>query len=76
MSTLSGIRIVLVVLSLGPLAAWSHQQPALATQQPTMCASLVPPEYLAYHALVAPQAALSERRAHATGCAPRKEART
>lgn len=76
MSTLSGFRIVFVVLFLGPLAAWSHQQPAHATQQPTMCTSLVPPEYLAYHALVAPQAALSERRAHAAGCARRKEVRT
>lgn len=76
MSALTGSRIALVVLSLGSLAAWSQQQPVRPVSQSVACAPSVPPEYLAYHALAAPQTALSERRTQAAGCAPRKGVRT
>ncbi|MFP5410866.1 MAG: hypothetical protein ACLGG6_07815 [Gammaproteobacteria bacterium] len=60
-----------VVLTLSPLAAASQPQ----ALRPAACVPAVPPAYLAYHALAAPQAGLTPRR-DAAGCAPRKSART
>lgn len=64
-----------VVLTLSPLAVASQPQVLRPVLQPAACTPAVPPEYLAYHALAAPQAGLTPRRDGA-GCLSRKGVRT
>lgn len=71
---------LLTLLSLAPAftAAASSVRPAMAV--PARCAPApkpaVPPDYLFYHGLVAPHAALSDRRPTQAACTPRRTIRT
>lgn len=78
MNTLSISLLTLLGLAPAYPAAASSMRPAMAV--PTRCAPApkpaVPPDYLFYHGLVAPHAALSDRRPAQAACATRKVVRT
>ena len=78
MSTLSIPLLTLLGLVPAFTAAASSMRPALAV--PARCVPVpkpsVPPDYLFYHGLVAPHAALSEPRPTQAACTPPRTVRT
>ncbi len=79
MKILSNPLLVLLGL-VSPFPAVASSVPAGPAVVPLRCEpapkQAVPPDYLFYHGLVAPHAALSERRPSQAACTPRRGVRT
>jgi len=79
MKTLSMPIALAASCSLLLLAGWAMADRAPQSHARAGCVpaatSAVPADYLMYHALVAPQAALTDRRGDPASCAPRKVTR-
>lgn len=62
----------IALLAAGLLTGWTLPAPTPASPRPVACESdpaSVPADYLLYHALVSPHAALAAPRSDAPGCA-------
>lgn len=72
MSAPTSILAAIAVLATALLTGWTRPSPTPAVPRPVACeagAPSVPADYLLYHALVSPHAALTPPRSDASHCA-------
>ena len=70
MSAPTSILAAIAVLATALLTGWTRPSPTPAVPRPVACEAGVPADYLLYHALVSPHAALTPPRSDASRCTP------